>query len=156
MFFLYVFFDRPIQTLKRRVSNRYALYYLMSGLVVFRLPWSDRICHIMCSSTRADYIFPNIIGALRCWMNIGRQLHIVIVCYISPPNFGALTPRMDGKYNFNHFIARYCNITRALSIRLSDSANKNKIYYPYRAPPYSMTCIRLWFFFLISRRAGEG
>ena len=28
-------------------------------------------------------------------------------CYISPPNFGALTPPMDGKYNFNHFITQY-------------------------------------------------
>ena len=74
--------NRRIQKLKKRVSNRYAPYYLMSGLVAFILSWSDRIRHIMCSSTLTNRLYiPENHRRFKV-LNIGRQLHTVIVCLL--------------------------------------------------------------------------
>ena len=62
-----------------------------------------------------------------------------------PPTFSTLAPPMDAKYYCNRFIAFRCHSSRKFRIRLASIAVANSDLFCIFAPPYSMTCIRLWF-----------
>ena len=62
-----------------------------------------------------------------------------------PPTFSILAPPMDAKYYCNRFIAFHCHPSRKFRIRLASIAVANSDLFCIFAPPYSMTCIRLWF-----------
>ena len=62
-----------------------------------------------------------------------------------PPTFSTLAPPMDAKYYCNRFIAFHCHSSRKFRIRLASIAVANSDSFCIFAPPYSMTCIRLWF-----------
>ena len=62
-----------------------------------------------------------------------------------PPTFGTLAPPMDAKYYCNRFIAFHCHSSRKFRIRLASIEVANSGLFCIFAPPYSMTCIRLWF-----------
>ena len=66
--FLHVFAipNRRIQASKKGVSYWNAPCHLMSGLVVFTLPGSVEIHHIVCLSTVTSDFTPKIIDASRC------------------------------------------------------------------------------------------
>ena len=59
--------------------------------------------------------------------------------------FSTLAPPMDAKYYCNRFIAFHCHSSRKFRIRLASIAVANSDLFCIFAPPYSMTCIRLWF-----------
>ena len=62
-----------------------------------------------------------------------------------PPTFSTLAPPMDAKYYCNCFIAIHCHSSSKFRIRLTSIAVANSNLFCIFAPPYSMTCIRLWF-----------
>ena len=62
-----------------------------------------------------------------------------------PPTFSTLAPPMDAKYYCNRFIAFHCHSSRKFRTRLASIAVANSDLFCIFAPPYSMTCIRLWF-----------
>ena len=62
-----------------------------------------------------------------------------------PPTFSTLAPPMNAKYYCNRFIAFHCHSSRKFRIRLASITVANSDLFCIFAPPYSMTCIRLWF-----------
>ena len=62
-----------------------------------------------------------------------------------PPTFSTLALPMDAKYYCNRFIAFHRHSSRKFRIRLAAIAVANSDLFCIFAPPYSMTCIRLWF-----------
>ena len=62
-----------------------------------------------------------------------------------PPTFSTLAPPMDVKYYCNRFIVFHCHSSRKFRIHLASIAVANSDLFCIFVPPYSMTCIRLWF-----------
>ena len=54
-------------------------------------------------------------------------------------------PPMDAKYYCNRFKAFHCHSSRKFRIHMASIAVANSDLFCIFAPPYSMTCIRLWF-----------
>ena len=62
-----------------------------------------------------------------------------------PPTFSTLAPPMDDKYYCNRFITFHYHSSRKFRIHLASIAVASIDLFCIFAPPYSMTCIRLWF-----------
>ena len=62
-----------------------------------------------------------------------------------PPTFSTLTPPMDDKYYCNRLITFHCHSSRKFCIHLASIAVASSDLFCIFAPPYSITCIRLWF-----------
>ena len=62
-----------------------------------------------------------------------------------PLTISTLTPPMDDKYYCNRLITFHCHSSRKFRIHLASIAVASSDLFCIFAPPYSMTCIRLWF-----------